>query len=223
MHLGMPVPMTDGAAGGPFYFVSGNDDGVNGQGITAGTLEIVKVQNITSASRTFSDYSIQVNSDHTSVINTSWRSKQLVATGTMVPSGQTQTKASWYLLDTSVSPPALKQTGYVAPPDGGNANHSSIAISPAGDIGVNYMSENGTTMKTYVTGRTTANAVNTMQTSKLVVSGPDSNGRTGDYSSCVSGIDANGNPTDNFWGCNEYMNTSAQGDWKTSLFKFTVN
>lgn len=217
MRIGRPVTMPGSTAGAPFYFVEGNGDGANGTGGSAGWLEIVKVANITSGSRTFTDYQVQINDVETSVIGTAWRNNQLAAIGTVGGASS----VAWYLLNTS-SNPALLQNGTIIAPDGGSVFDPTIAVAPNGDIGVNYVSVTGSAMTTYVSGRTAADSTGTMRASVQVVTGPKSDGRWGDYSSCVVDINSSGTPQNTFWACNEYMNTTGQFDWKTRLANFSV-
>jgi hypothetical protein len=217
VRIGRPAPMPGSSSGGPFYFVEGNGDGVNGTGGTSGNLEVVKVTSITSGSPVFTDYQISVNNVETSVINTSWRNNQLAAIGTVGGSASIQ----WYLLNTSGTP-ALSQYGTILAPDGGSVFDPTLALAPNGDIGVNYVSVTASTMTMYLSGRAAADTAGTMRASTQAVSGPKSDGRWGDYSSCVVDINSSGTPQNTFWACNEYMNTTGQFDWKTKLANFSI-
>lgn len=223
-RLGQPVPMPGAAPGDPIYFVNGNDDGLNDQGGTPGWLEVVKVENVLSPTPVFTDYQIQVNDLWTSVMTTSWRNGQLAITGKVIPSGGSVHQIAWYLLDTTGDAPVLVQSGAITADNGGDGDYPSIAIAPNGNIGLNYLdvittSSNATVI--YATGRTPTDAPGTMQTPVQVQSGANSNGRLGDYSSSVVDIDSSGNAQNSFWGCNEYLNTADQYDWRERLLNFS--
>lgn len=223
-RLGQPVPMQGAAPGEPIYFVNGNDDGLNLQGGTPGWLEVVKVANVLSPTPVFTDYQIHVNDSWTSVMTTSWRNGQLAITGKVIPPGGYVHQIAWYLLDTSGAAPVLAQSGAITAANGGDGNYPSIAIAPNGNIGLNYLdviTAGSNTTVIYATGRTPADAPGTMQTPVQVQSGANSNGRLGDYSSCVVDIDSSGNAQNSFWACNEYLNTVNQGDWRTRLVNFS--
>src|SRR5439155_6514532 len=80
----------------------------------------------------------------------------------------------------------------------------------------------GSTMTMYLAGRAAADSAGAMRSSVQAVSGPKSDGRWGDYSSCVVDVNTSGIPQNSFWACNEYMNTTGQFDWKTRISKFSV-
>jgi hypothetical protein len=220
VRIGRPVPMPGSTTGGPFYFVEGNSDGANGTGGTFGMLEVVAVSNILS-SPTFTDYQILPDGPiaAASVFNTSWRNNQLAAVGPLDPG-----MVRWYLLDTS-SGVSYLQGGTITPPDGGSPNDPSIAIAPNGSLGVNYVSVSsakGSATAIYVAGRAAAEPAGTMRPSSRVMVGAVSDGRYGDYSSCVVDVNSSGVPQNTFWACNEYLNTANQFDWRTRVTSFSI-
>ena len=220
VRIGRPVPMPGATTGAPFYFVEGNSDGANGTGGTFGVLEVVAISNILS-SPTYTDYQVPLGGpiQAASVINTSWRNNQLAAIGTLDPG-----MARWYLLDTS-SGVSFLQGGTITPPDGGSANDPSIAVAPNGSLAVNYVSVSsamGSATATYVAGRTATEPAGTMRPSLRLVVGAVSNGRYGDYSSCVVDVNSSGVAQNTFWACNEYLNTANQFDWKTRIASFSI-
>jgi fibronectin type 3 domain-containing protein len=224
-RLGQPVAMPGAAPGDPLYFVNGNDDGLNGQGGTAGWLEVVKVANVLSPTPMFSDFQVQVNNFHTSVVNVSWRNGLLAIAGKVIPSGGSVHQVTWYLLSTAGAAPILLQSGAIDTPDGGDAVDMSIAVAPNGNLGLNFLSvTSGGTSNTsiYVTGRAAADPPGSMQPPIVVHTGPNSNGRLGDFSSCVVDLDSSGNPQNSFVACNEYLNTTSEWDWRTRLMNFTA-
>ncbi|HEY2082456.1 MAG TPA: Ig-like domain-containing protein [Verrucomicrobiae bacterium] len=220
VRIGRPVPMAGATPGGPFYFVEGNSDGANGTGGTFGVIEVVAVSNILS-SPTYTDYQVPLGGpiQSASVFNTSWRSNQLAVVGPVDPG-----VVRWYLLDTS-SGISFLQGGIIVPPDGGGVNDPSIAVAPNGSLGVNYVSVSsakGSATATYVAGRAATDPVGTMRPSLRVVVGAVSDGRYGDYTSCVMDINSAGVAQNTFWICNEYFNSANQFDWRTRLANFSV-
>ncbi|HEX4644423.1 MAG TPA: hypothetical protein VH598_02330, partial [Verrucomicrobiae bacterium] len=220
VRIGRPVPMAGATTGGPFYFVEGNSDGANGTGGTFGVLEVVAISNILS-SPTYTDYQVPLGGpiQAASVINTAWRSNQLAAAGTLDPG-----MVRWYLLDTS-SGVSFLQGGTVMPPDGGSANDPAIAIAPNGSLGLNYVSVSsakGSATASYIAGRAATEPAGTMRPSLRVVVGAVSDGRYGDYTSCVVDVNSAGVPQNTFWVCNEYFNTANQFDWRTRLTSFSI-
>jgi hypothetical protein len=218
MRIGRPVPMAGAAPGDPFYFVEANGDGANGTGGTPGVIEVVAISNILSASRTYTDYQVPADSDNVTAFNTSWRNNQLAVVGPI------NSQVGWYLLNTT-NGVTFAQGGRITPPDGGGVNDPSIAIAPNGDMGVNYVAvaaAGGAFTPTYITGRAATDPVGTMRPSVAVVSGPISDGRYGDYSSCVSDLNSSGVAQNTFWACNEYFNTLNMFDWRTRLANFSI-
>jgi len=217
VRIGRPVPMAGAAPGGPFYFVEANSDGANGMGGTSGVIEVVAISNILSSSRTYTDYQVGADTVDISAFNTSWRNNQLAVVG---PSGT----VNWYLLNTS-NGMSLAQSGTITPPSGGGVNDPSIAIAPNGSLGVNYVAvggAGGAFTLTYVTGRAATDPTGTMRPSLAVISGGVSDGRYGDFTSCVVDINSSGVAQNTFWACNEYFNTPNQFDWKTRMVNFSL-
>lgn len=214
VRIGRPAPMPGSATGSPFYFVEGNSDGANGTGGTNGWLEVVKVTNILTGSPTYTDYQIHVNNLSTAAVNCYWRTNQLAVIGNSSP-------MDWYLLNTG-SGVTLSQNGYITSPDGGSLTLPSIAIGPNGNIGMNFVSITGSAMTTYLTGRASSDPTGFTQLPQQLISGANSNGRIGDYSSCTVDVNTSGVPQNTFWASNEYMNTTDQFDWLTRIANFTV-
>ena len=218
VRIGRPAPMTTASTGGPFYFVEGNDDGVNGQGGTVGTIEVLAISNILSGTPTYTDYEVPANNTGASVINVAWRYDLLAVTG-FGPAGG----VNWYLISTSNNP-ALLQSGTIVPVNNASADVPSIAVAPNGGLGVNYTagdSSNITTM--YVTGRLATDAPGTMRPSQAIISCPTTNGRWGDYSSTVVDINSAGVPQNTFWGCNEYLTSPGMFNWHTRVANFSLD
>jgi autotransporter-associated beta strand protein len=96
VRIGRPASMPGTASGGPYYFVEGNDDGINGTGGVLGSIEVVKISNILSSGRTYSDYQVPVTSGEASAINVSWRNNLLAVVGSI----NNPATVNWYLLST---------------------------------------------------------------------------------------------------------------------------
>jgi autotransporter-associated beta strand protein len=218
VRIGRPAPMTTATTGGPFYFVEGNDDGVNGQGGTVGTIEVLAISNILSGTPTYTDYEVPANNTGASVINVAWRNNLLAVTG-FGPAGG----VNWYLISTSNNA-TLLQSGTIVPVNNAGADVPSIAVAPNGSLGVNYTagdSSNITTM--YVTGRLATDAPGMMRPSQAIISGPTSDGRWGDYSSTVVDINSAGVPQNTFWACNEYLPMPGMFNWHTRVASFSLD
>lgn len=217
VRIGRPAPMADATTGGPFYFVEGNDDGVNGQGGTVGTISVLQISNILSTP-SYKDFEVLANSTGVSVINVSWRNNLLGVTG-FGPNGN----VNWYLLSTSNNV-SLLQSGTIVPPNSGDADVPSIAVAPDGSLGLNYTaadSSNTTTM--YVTGRSAMDAPGMMRASVPIISCPTTDGRWGDYSSTVVDINSSGVPQNTFWACNEYLSSPGMFNWRERIANFSLD
>jgi len=217
VRIGRPAPMTTATTGGPFYFVEGNDDGVNGQGGTVGTISVLQISNILSTP-IYKDYEVLANSTGVSVINVAWRNNLLGVTG-FGPAGG----VNWFLLSTS-NTAALLQSGTIVPPNNAAADVPSIALAPDGSLGVNYTaadSSNNTTM--YVTGRLATDAPGMMRPCQTIIICPTTDGRWGDYSSTVVDINSAGVPQNSFWACNEYLAAPGMFSWRTRVANFSLD
>ena len=218
VRIGRPAPMAEATTGGPFYFVEGNDDGVNGQGGTVGTIEVLQVSNILGGTPTYTDYEVPANTNGASVINVAWRKNLLAVTG-FGPAGG----VNWFLLSTGNNP-TLLQKGTIVPANNASADVPSIAVAPNGSLGVNYTagdSSNITTM--YVTGRLATDAPGMMRPSEPIISGPTSDGGWGDYSSTVVDINSAGVAQNTFWACNEYLPSPGMFSWHTRVASFSLD
>ncbi len=215
IHIGRPVPMTNAPAGAPLYFVEGNTDGINGQGGTTGQIRLMAVTNYLSGSPTYTQSTVQADTVTASVINNCWRDNQLAVIG------KTGSPAivHWYLLGTS-SGVTLVDKGTITPAGGAAVDDPTIAISPNGSLGLNYLAVGSTNTTMFVSGRAPTDPAGAMRTPVQVMTGATSNGRLGDFSSCVVDINSSGQPQNAFWACNEYLNTTNQFDWRTRLAKF---
>jgi len=225
-----PALMHGAVTGGPEYFV----EAINGGG---STINVVTATNVLSSSPTFTTTAISVPayksapaprqpggkniaSFDTRIFNAAWRNNQLVAAHQIGLSKSRLGFARWYDFDTSGSAPVLFQDGN----QGGVTNGSTafmptVDINSVGSIGLNFAeSSKSQFWSTYVTGRTTAMALGTMQTPVEAGVGtatsPDS--RVGDYSGLT--VD----PTnDSFWAVQQYQTPVAF--WDTYVANFSVS
>lgn len=221
VRIGRPCSMTTATTGGPFYFVEGNSDGVNGQGGIGGNIEVVKISNILSGSPTYADYQVSTGTSSVEVFNVTWRNNLLGLIGGSAGGGVT-----WYLLSTT-NTPALLQGGTIYPESNGEADVPSICVAPNGSLAVNYTSAylaaDGSDITTmYVAGRLATDPAGTMRPPRQVVTGPTTDGRWGDYSSCVADINAAGVAQNSFWACNEYLTSPGMFNWRDRLVNFSI-
>lgn len=161
------------------------------------------------------------------MLNAEWRNNQLVAVQDVGIAGDSQAHARWYLFNTS-SVPALSQQGTIGVGSGSHSYYPSIAIAPDGDLGMTFIqSSSSEYMSMYVTGRTSADPPNTMQTPVVAKAGQapyaanfdSSPFRAGDYSGIT--IDPNDGT---FWAANEYAKTPVdpRANWGTFLTNLTL-
>jgi hypothetical protein len=137
----------------------------------------------------------------------------------------TTTGARWYeIRNPNGSTPVIFQQGTFAPADGKFRWLPSVAMDKAGDIAMGYSVSSLTTDPSIrYTGRIPTDAIGTMESEKVIVSGTgvqsSSGNRWGDYSSMAM------DPVDDctFWYTSEYIKSSGSFNWSTRLasFKFT--
>jgi hypothetical protein len=120
--------------------------------------------------------------------------------------------------------PVFLQGGVIVPESGGNADVPSICVAPDGSLAVNYTAANGSNItRMYVAGRAATDPAGIMRAPRSVMSGPTTDGRWGDYSSCVVDINSSGVAQNSFWACNEYLTSPGQFNWRTRLVNFTID
>jgi hypothetical protein len=227
----------------PMYFVEEKLDS-NGNA-TGNAVRVVKATNLLTATPTFAFTDLAVTAyrqppaatqlgsgalitaNDSRMLNAEWRNDRLVATQTVGVSTDSQAHARWYEFNTSGTP-TLTQQGTIGLGSGASSYFPSIAINPSGDLGMTFIESSSTEyMSMYVTGRTSADPLGSMQTPVPVRAGQapyaasfdSSPYRAGDY----SGITVD--PTDGtFWAANEYAKTptGAQANWGTWLVNLTL-
>jgi hypothetical protein len=218
----------------PEYFVEASNGG-------GSTIHVLTMTNVLAAAPTITDTTISVPAyaiapapsqpGHRSIarfdariFNAAWRDNHLVAAHQVGVSsgghhGKTAGVARWYDFDTSGSSPVLFQSGNQAGvTNGATAFMPSVDINAADSIGLNFNESSKTEFwSMYVTGRTTAMALGTMQSPVRAVAGtaisPDS--RVGDFSAIT--VDPSDGLT--FWAANQYQGSDF---WDTHIASFTV-
>ena len=168
-----------------------------------------------------------ITTNDSRMLNAEWRNNQLAAVQDVGIAGDSQAHARWYVFDTS-SAPTLSQQGTIGVGSGSHSYYPSIAIAPDGDLGMTFIQSSANEyMSMYVTGRTSADPANTMQTPVLAKAGQAPYGanfdsspfRAGDYSGIT--ID----PSDGtFWAANEYAKTPVdpRANWGTFITNLTL-
>ena len=224
--------MHGSAPGAPMWFVE-----ENGFGGTKTSIRAVKMDNVLTASPTYTDYLIPVSTyvsgaspaapqpggsrrtNDARILNSEWRDNRLVATHSANVGGET--KVRWYELDTAPSTPTLAQEGLIDPGPGIATYFPSIAINSAGDIGLTYMQSSSTEFTSmYVTGQVAGGAPGTTGTPRLAKGGDEfyPGNRSGDYSGIT--VDP---VTDTFWAANEVsLSGNPNPLWSTHIAEFAV-
>jgi hypothetical protein len=220
-----PALMHGSAAGGPAYLVT--------EGLTAGTLDVIRMTNVLSSTPTLTDNNLAVASysappaanqpggtittNDSRVLNAAWRNNTLVADHTVGTGGTAH--ARWYQINTSGTP-SLSQYGEIAPGSGVATYFPSIDIDANGDLGMTFMqSSSSQYISMYVTGRTPADAAGTMETPVLAAAGQVTytGSRAGDF----SGTSVDPATGTSFWSANEYIPSSAF--WGTEVTNYSVS
>jgi hypothetical protein len=229
INILIPARMHNEATGNLEYFVQ-----ATGGGAASATVNVVTETGYNSGAGTFTTKSIAVTPYTNSpgvpgltgqiddrMLSAAWINNNLVASMDVGEGGLNL--ARWYEFTTS-GPPAFAQQGDITAGSGVSTSYPSIAIDPAGDIGMTYIQSSSTQpYSMYVTGRLAADPVNTMQTGVEVIAGvspvPGAN-RGGDYS--ATEYDS---ATSQFWSANEYNLDSSGSNfhWGTQIASYTIS
>jgi hypothetical protein len=221
-----PAVVHDGSAGGPVWLV----------GTSGGTsIKVAKMTGELTSSPTINVYTVSVPSygvmpnprDPGGTMNWNFDTRILDAAargGMLVAAHNTGSggfaRARWYEFNIQGSTPTLVQSGSAGPAST-DTYFPTIDINTAGALGMTYIESSPSEfMSTYVTGRTTGDSLNQMETgvgpSALKGSSHYSLSRAGDYSAVT--VDPSNGTT--FWAANEYKGTS---NWNTGFASFTVS
>ena len=239
-----PTTMHDTAAGDPMWLLSETGDDLN--------INVYKMTNVLSNAAVFTRTRLAVNaytdigsvlplqpdgSIITDVIDSAIQkvsevNNTLVAAHS-VSISSTQDAIQWYMIAVVTGTPVLQQQGDVSLGPNTYAAFPAIDINALGDIGMTFMDSGtaaGQFMSMYVTGRTPADPIGTMETPVLVPAGTGvkiyadftSNFRSGGRAGDISGIDVD--PSNgSFWAVNEFANTDATANWGTAIANFTIS
>src|SRR5262249_35268583 len=165
-----------------------------------------------------------IETNDTRIPNAEFRDGLLVADQTVGLASDSDAHARWYEIDGSGSP-TLVQDGTISPAAATSLYSPPIAIARGDVIGIVYnQSPPSEFASVYVTGRTSADPLGTMQTPALAKAGTatysDFAFRWGDY----SGISVD--PTDGtIWSGLEYSTSLLSGDpanWATWISHFSI-
>jgi hypothetical protein len=221
----IPARMHGSVTGGPMWFASSSWSG-------GSSIDVVRMDNLLSATPTFTDTSVAVNSysnppaatqpsstvdaSDSRTLSVEWNSGHLgVAFDAAAGSDAV---AAWYEFNTGGSQPVVSQQGVIHPASGVSTYFPAIAVDAAGDLGLTYMeSSSSEYVSVYVTGRLASDAASTLETAVRAKAGAGAlSNRAGDY----SGIGLDPSATNVFWAGNEYA--PGGSGWGTWLAQFQV-
>ncbi len=150
--------------------------------------------------------------------------ESLVASHTVKPaSGTAKAAVRWYEFRNPTSPTVFQQSTFQ---DSGTKSYwmPSIAMDKQGNMALGFsVSNSSTDPSVWYTGRLSTDALNTMETSNILVTGTgvqkSTSNRWGDYSTMQ--VDPSDDCT--FWFTTEYIKTTGSFNWSTRIgsFKFT--
>jgi hypothetical protein len=241
----IPATMHAADPGDPMWFVEESP-------FFFDTISVVKMTNVLSATPTFTETDIAVNTygsppsasqrgtsgriyaGDTRILHVESRDDRLVAAQTVGVSGVA--RARWYEFDTSDVAPTLTQQGTINQGSGVHTYYPSIAIAPNGDLGMTFMQSSSTRyMSMYVTGRLPADPAGTMQTPVRVKAGVASYRdfdcfSNGNFTHACragdySGITVDPDTPDTFCAANEYAisrTLAPDANWGTWITCFRI-
>jgi hypothetical protein len=223
----IPARMHGAVSGGPMWFVQTSWSG-------GSSIDVVKMTNVDSASPTYTDKSLGVNSyGYTSTpaqpggtvdivdsrtLNVEWNNNALVAAFDSISGSDAA--AGWVQFNTSGSSPTLSEQGVIHPASGVQTYFPAVSVDSSGNVGMTYIeSSSSEYVSMYITGRLASDPANTMEPATLARAGAAtlSPSRAGDYAGLVPDPSTPGN----FWAANEYAQSG--GSWGTALAQFTIN
>jgi hypothetical protein len=214
------------ARGGPMYFVTESTR------FGGDALRVVEMTNVLSDSPTFADYDIPVppydapppaidpggtiDTIESFILNADWRGNRLVASHQVGSDGVSRVR--WYEFDTGRAFPVLIQSGEINQGPQVHTYFSAIAVADNEDIGLTFMESSALEyVSMYITGRTAADPLGTMETPVAIYPGaaPYLGIRGGDYSAVtVDPVDGT------FWAANMYKPFLAF--WGTGIVNFMI-
>ncbi len=228
-----PAVMHGAVTGGPEYFVESSYNG-------GSTINVIKETNVLLPSPTFTITSVSVPAYKSApapvqpggskiasfdarIFDAAFRTtsdgvSHLVAAHQIGLSGSKLGYARWYDFNMSGTPKLIQSGNQAGVTRGSTAFMPSVEMNSAGSIGLNFdESSKSEYWSMYVTGRTTAMALGTMQAPVRTVAGTavSRDSRVGDFSSIT--VDPSDGLT--FWAANEYQGSAF---WNTRIASFTV-
>ena len=235
-----PAVMHGSSAGDPLWLVQ-EAGFANGH-----TLQVVEMTNVLSGSPGFfsGNFSVPaygvpspgalftatqpgtglIDANDTRILNVELRGFRLVATQIVGASGGA-VHARFYEFCIQ-SPEYLAQEVEIDRGAGVNTYYPSVAIAANGDLGMTFMeSSSSEYMSMYVTGRSVADPLNTLQPPVLVAAGAATYStsaegagpyRAGDF----SGITVDPTTGTTFWAANEYATSAGVNNWGTKIANF---
>jgi hypothetical protein len=228
-----PTVMHDAVAGGPMWLVQEHGDN--------SSIDVVEMTNVLSSSPTFTTtqlavtpYSqavppLQPDGSQITVKTDSRIQKAAEMNGILVTAHQVANSAGtadlvqWYVIDLNSGTPTLSQQGDITGGPGTFDMYPAIDINAQGQIGMTYIQSGtapGQFMSMYVTGRTPADALGTMEAPVLVSAGTGTANFTGSREGDLSALNIDSDGT--FWAINEFANGETSPNWGTAVAHFTL-
>ncbi len=227
--------MHGSVAGDPMWLVHATWDGGN-------TVQVTRMTNVLGATPTFTDFDVSVpvyarpgnavqpGSSGTlftfdaRILHVALRGTRLVAAHNVGTGGATH--ARWYEFNLSGTP-SLRQAGEINPGIGVYTYYPSIEIAANGDLGMTYLqSSSSEFLSMYVTGRTAADPLGTMETPVLVKGGEsaysDFTGSSPYRAGFYSGISVDPTTGTTFWAAHEFATIAVSNNWGTWIASFSL-
>jgi hypothetical protein len=234
-----PTVMHGSSPGDPMWMLSSSNGGVF-TGV-ANTIDVLEMNNVLSASPTFTTTTLSVNPYYEAVsplqpngqpltgpgfidsrmLKAAERNGVLVASDITSNAAGNLDNASWYAINVASGTPVLQQEGIVGGTPGVYDTYPAIDINAQGDFGMTFMQSgtaSGQYQSMYVTGRTPSDPAGTMEPPVLVQAGTANyNGtRQGD----MSGINVDADGT--FWAFSQWANNETAPNWGTAIANFSL-
>ncbi len=230
-----PAVMHGSAAGDPMWFVESSATGGNSVQVTRMTNVLGTPQFASFRFNFTSSYAIPpkapqpgssglIDTGNTGILSASLRGSRLVATQDVGTGGVAH--ARWYEFNISSGGATLTQSGEINPGAGVYTYFPSIDIAANGDLGMTYLeSSPNEFLSMYITGRTSADPLTTMETPVLVKAGQAAyNDGFGNPSLAgyYSGISVDPVLSTTFWAANQFATNASPANWGTWIANFSL-